>query len=102
MRIACESVADNELCSFNALASALTAGRRMTSHMDMLRRSNNTHTAPEYGILALWAANRCEHPEHAGRSVDFDASPNYDRPSVEIVTQLSKQEFRSVLEVKYS
>jgi hypothetical protein len=41
MRIACESVADNELCPLNALASALTAGRRMTSHMDMLRRSNN-------------------------------------------------------------
>jgi hypothetical protein len=40
MRIACESVADNELCPLNALASALTAGRRMTSHMDMLRRSN--------------------------------------------------------------
>jgi hypothetical protein len=33
-------VADNELCPLNALASALTAGRRMTSHMDMLRRSN--------------------------------------------------------------
>jgi hypothetical protein len=41
MRIACESVADNELCPLNALASALTAYRRMTSHMDMLRRSNN-------------------------------------------------------------
>jgi hypothetical protein len=40
MRIASESVADNELCPFNALASALTAGRRMTAHMDMLRRSN--------------------------------------------------------------
>jgi hypothetical protein len=40
MRIASESVADNELCRFNALVSALTAGRRMTSHMDMLRRSN--------------------------------------------------------------
>jgi hypothetical protein len=42
MRIACESVADNELCPLNALASALTAGRRMTSHMDMLRRSNTS------------------------------------------------------------
>jgi hypothetical protein len=40
MRMASESVADNELCPFNALVSALTAGRRMTSHVDMLRRSN--------------------------------------------------------------
>ncbi len=40
MRIASESVADNELCPFNALASALTAGRQMTSHVDMLRRSD--------------------------------------------------------------
>jgi hypothetical protein len=37
MRIASESVADNELCRFNALVSALTAGRPMTSHVDMLR-----------------------------------------------------------------
>jgi hypothetical protein len=33
MRIACESVADNELCPLNALVSALTAGRRITSHI---------------------------------------------------------------------
>jgi hypothetical protein len=49
MRIERESVADNELCPFNALASALTAGRRMTSHMDMLRRSNTPSAA--YGSL---------------------------------------------------
>jgi hypothetical protein len=46
MRIACESVADNELCPLNALVSALTTGRRMTSHMDMLRRSNSSIPVP--------------------------------------------------------
>jgi hypothetical protein len=48
MRIACESVADNELCPLNALVSALTADRRMTSHMDMLRRSNTM--TPDFGL----------------------------------------------------
>jgi hypothetical protein len=47
MRIACESVADNELCPLNALVSILTAGRRMTSHMDMLRRSNIAYSVLE-------------------------------------------------------
>jgi hypothetical protein len=48
MRIASESVADNELCPLNALASVLTAGRRMASHMDMLRPGGVTQ-GPDAG-----------------------------------------------------
>jgi hypothetical protein len=53
MRIACESVADNELCPLNALVSALTAGRRMTSHVDMLRRSNKTCCLLQDGVFQV-------------------------------------------------
>jgi hypothetical protein len=58
MRIASESVADNELCPFNALASALTAGRRMTSHMDMLLRSNTGMYADEFHSIIISTLSR--------------------------------------------